>query len=153
MYFSNIFHHPPYCCLNKNENRNPSYDQSMYMLLLLNHFTISAALTNMIFLLQILEGCLLYAKKTLVLYFSYNWSHRSSRQGNSGHYPILVTFEIVKIFMILSHCHIELSQGRWKNCDIKSFLLKILCGFMQWYVWQNTVRNQTIFEFLFHKPK
>lgn len=158
LYLSNIFHHPPYCCLNKNENSNPSYDQSMYMLLSLAlHKHSSKTFYNEFSFWS--KTSFAPTWQTLVLYFSYAWSHhRSSHLGYCGHYPFrfqsylnIAKKEILWFCQVVLSCHKE--DGKIVILKVDHFYLKILCGFVQWYVWQNTVRNQTKLEFLFHKPK
>ena len=70
LYLSNIFHHPPYCCLNKNENSNPSYGQSMYMLLSLAlHKHSSKTFYNEFSFWS--KSSFAQTWQTLLLYFSY----------------------------------------------------------------------------------
>ena len=139
---SNIFHHPPYCCLNnENENSNPSYDQSMYMLLSLGLHKSSS--TTSFFekeseFLEFFSGVILLSLPL--------WSHGSSHHQGITNFSQFWNWNRNSQIQ-LSHC-----WGGGKHVILKVFYL-ILCGFVQWYLWQNTVRNQTELEFLFHKPK
>ena len=130
IFFTILLSH--YCCLNKNERTAIHPMISLCIIIMLLSLTPPPPLSTMsAAFYQNSWGFLSeqhqLAAKTLVLYFSYTWSHhRSSHLGYCGHYPLLWFQSIANWFCHQSH--INLSQGRWKNCDIKSlpFLLNTL---------------------------